>query len=1014
MILWPFEDFVRPIRTYFARKNRTRWRQRRNKGNCPLCKLPYDTGTKRCVVDSCGHHRCYACLYAQDACPICLVENATPNRHDKFKFIKSRNNKENENQTSFENIRKRLKVDDNRRTLNEIEYARRNVKRVSQISNISTEFSFEAALSNKSINDVALKPLYFEVPQTEEEYFLLYRDWVFQEIYEAILSSNFNGVVLEGDEGSGKTSLILQLVEWSTFGCKRKSVILNDVPLISWDTLMKLSSFVVGYHFCIDDCRETCLVPDFIHSLAAQLCQAPQLEKYRQLIIHQESYQEFLSLDFCIENPDAAFTKGILEPLSTIESFANFPSLILIDNIHESSSRSIHSFLATYINQFPSWLKVVMTVNTTKSQLTDKLPLRRIILNNGELKVKEDLLRYIHCRIKKSPVIEKNVSLHGSGNQFSRFAEYIISRERSSFLYVKLILDLIAKNHIVVKSTTFNVIPVSLEEVLMLTFNLRFPSTVTFSKVKIILEVCLAALSPMSAVDIFYCTESAKIQPDTSWLSFVEVLNSLSGILVQRRDQSLMLANASLRRWLLTNNKFVCDVKSGHTYHALFTSRLHYALPPAKELELIYHITRCNLFENEESLRLLWIYSSCIKPSAVIVNPRLMFSPDNQIIRFLLQTGADSNSVMSTYHKYPILSCICKLGIFEIVSTLINFKADPNLSNSMGITALMEAAIEGHLEIIEMLIPAGAKIHLRDKAGRCALSWAATKGNLKVVDTLLKKKNNWPTQVSFSQAVLRALISAAGENNLEICKILLEVDTLNKVIIEQMSRDYLSRTLISQMILKKCLTSEHLPMVSANGHLQSLHILYNKGVVLDTKDLNGRTALSWACESGKTDLVCFLIEKGADFTVKDNESSNLLHIASSHGHEKILKMLLELKMDPDTKNAENNTPLECAIVTRSIAAVNALLEAGVNIGSNAFELSQGNVKIYILLLNKLLSDGVSLYKRGNVIEANHHFEYAWSKTRPESNFEQIRARLQESLYLCKCKIKEKNIWCDVD
>lgn len=46
--------------------------------------------------------------------------------------------------------------------------------------------------------------------------------------FQVILSSNLNGVVLEGAEGSGKTSLILQLVEWSTFGCKRKSAILSD------------------------------------------------------------------------------------------------------------------------------------------------------------------------------------------------------------------------------------------------------------------------------------------------------------------------------------------------------------------------------------------------------------------------------------------------------------------------------------------------------------------------------------------------------------------------------------------------------------------------------------------------------------------------------------------------------------------------------------------------------------------------------------------------------------------
>lgn len=54
-------------------------------------------------------------------------------------------------------------------------------------------------LTGKTVNDVTLKPLYFEVPQSAEECFFLYRDWIFQEIYEVydkaitslIMVSNF-------------------------------------------------------------------------------------------------------------------------------------------------------------------------------------------------------------------------------------------------------------------------------------------------------------------------------------------------------------------------------------------------------------------------------------------------------------------------------------------------------------------------------------------------------------------------------------------------------------------------------------------------------------------------------------------------------------------------------------------------------------------------------------------------------------------------------------------------------
>ena len=41
--------------------------------------------------------------------------------------------------------------------------------------------------------------------------------------------------------------------------------------------LKDLSSKVVAYHFCQADNAPTCLVPEFVHSIAAQLSQAPQL-----------------------------------------------------------------------------------------------------------------------------------------------------------------------------------------------------------------------------------------------------------------------------------------------------------------------------------------------------------------------------------------------------------------------------------------------------------------------------------------------------------------------------------------------------------------------------------------------------------------------------------------------------------------------------------------------------------------------------------------------------------------
>ena len=53
--------------------------------------------------------------------------------------------------------------------------------------------------------------------------------------------------------------------------------------------------------------------------MAAQLCQAPQLVAYRQLLLSDPHLQGLLSLKECIANPHGAFVNGVLEPLAGLK-----------------------------------------------------------------------------------------------------------------------------------------------------------------------------------------------------------------------------------------------------------------------------------------------------------------------------------------------------------------------------------------------------------------------------------------------------------------------------------------------------------------------------------------------------------------------------------------------------------------------------------------------------------------------------------------------------------------------
>lgn len=56
-------------------------------------------------------------------------------------------------------------------------------------------------------------------------------------------------------------------------------------------TMDILAREVIGYHFCQMDNEETCVIPHFVHSLAAQMSQSPMLSSYRKLIANDGKLQ---------------------------------------------------------------------------------------------------------------------------------------------------------------------------------------------------------------------------------------------------------------------------------------------------------------------------------------------------------------------------------------------------------------------------------------------------------------------------------------------------------------------------------------------------------------------------------------------------------------------------------------------------------------------------------------------------------------------------------------------------
>jgi hypothetical protein len=237
-----------------------------------------------------------------------------------------------------------------------------------------------------------LKPLFFEVPHRESEPLFVGRDWLYRETRDQLatdLPTN-RGVIISGSPGCGKTALILKLVQHSCFGQGASGLGAEcELPEAGGrlSYMRSLAGQVVAFHFCQIDNSVTCLVGEWVHSLAAQLAQAPALTSYHQLLSTDHSLRSLLSLPQCTADPHSALTRGVLQPLLTLRQSGKISPdtcLVLIDGLCDAQFHrpdygdSLASFLARHLDSFPDWLKIVATVRSDKNVVVKMLPCNNI------------------------------------------------------------------------------------------------------------------------------------------------------------------------------------------------------------------------------------------------------------------------------------------------------------------------------------------------------------------------------------------------------------------------------------------------------------------------------------------------------------------------------------------------------------------------------------------------------------------------------------------------------------
>jgi serine/threonine-protein phosphatase 6 regulatory ankyrin repeat subunit B len=124
-----------------------------------------------------------------------------------------------------------------------------------------------------------------------------------------------------------------------------------------------------------------------------------------------------------------------------------------------------------------------------------------------------------------------------------------------------------------------------------------------------------------------------------------------------------------------------------------------------------------------------------------------------------------------------------------------------------------------------------------------------------------------------------------------------------------------------------------LSLASGQGHLEVVCFLLDHGAEIDLRGHNGGTALMWACANGHVDVAQALLTRGGDPAVRDHVGLTALIEASRAGdgenlHSIIRALVAHPKVNVDDRDIVGRTALYWACFYGNVGAARLLLLEG--------------------------------------------------------------------------------------
>jgi len=278
----------------------------------------------------------------------------------------------------------------------------------------------------------------------------------------------------------------------------------------------------------------------------------------------------------------------------------------------------------------------------------------------------------------------------------------------------------------------------------------------------------------------------------------------------------------------------------------------------------------------------------------------------------LLAVSAASVAVLGAAGGGARVVDAARQGDFAAVKTLIAQKADVNIAEADGMTALDWAVRANDLPTVQLLIRAGANVNAASRYGMTPIHFAAQNGDPTMVAALLKAGANPNSALPEGET---ALMTAARTGNVDSIKLLAETGA--KVDAKEQWQG--QTALMWAASQNNAGAVKALIALGADKNERSKLLSFpefkweTSGMVVTVLPRGGWTPLMYAARDGAADAVGALADTKADLDASDPDGTTALMYAITNAHFDTAAVLIEKGANPNVADSTGTTALYSAV-----------------------------------------------------------------------------------------------------